>query len=276
MKWIWVLWLVILTSCGSSLVAEDEASDLLAGPHQVDYHLSWDTDGVKLSGDGLALTNNLGYDIQLQSGYLVFYSTQLVPCADDEEAELAQTLNHGIDWARWWGRLIGVRTAHAGHGDEELDPSVMAQSYIENLAAPEPMELGSRTIEGSRYCQVHYLVARGGAETIGLPQDQDMVGASLFMQGTWTLDGVQSQPFTVLSSVAYGTMTHLYPASYYGVPNKEFELNASEAGARVEIERSLYGLFEDLDFETMTDTQLERRVLQNVIEHSRIHVETIP
>ena len=84
MKWIWIAWLAILTGCGSSLVGEDEAADLLAGPHQVDYHVSWDTDGVKLSGDGLELTNNLGYDIQLHSGYLVFYSTQRVPCADDE------------------------------------------------------------------------------------------------------------------------------------------------------------------------------------------------
>jgi hypothetical protein len=56
----------------------------------------------------------------------------------------------------------------------------------------------------------------------------------------------------------------------------EIELDASLAGARVEIERDLYGLFEDLNFETMTDTQMERRVLQNVIEYSRIHVETIP
>ena len=276
MKWLGIAWLMIFTGCGASVVEEAEQLDLFAGPHEVEYHLSWDTEGVKLSGDGPELTNNLGYDIQLRSGYLVFYSTQLVPCADDEEAELAQTEHRGIDWGRWWGRLIGIRTAHAGHGDEDLDPSVMAQSYIENLGAPESMTLGSRTIEGTRYCQVHYLVARGGAETIGLPEDQDMVGASLFMEGTWTLDGMQPQPFTILSSAAYGTMTQLYSASDYGVPDKEFELNASEAGARVEIERSLYGLFEDLDFETMTDTQLGRQVLQNAIEYSRIHVEAIP
>ena len=35
-------------------------------------------------------------------------------------------------------------------------------------------------------------------------------------------------------------------------------------------------LFEDLNFADMTDTQMERRVLQNVIEYSRIHVEPIP
>ena len=56
----------------------------------------------------------------------------------------------------------------------------------------------------------------------------------------------------------------------------DFELNASVTGARVDIQRNLHGLFEDLNFETMNDTQMERRVLQNVIEYTRIHVEKTP
>lgn len=276
MKWVWIASLAMLVSCGQSIVEQEVDTETSPGPHQVDYLVSWDTSGVTLSDDGFELTNNLGYDIELTGGYLVFYSTQLVPCEDDESSELALVQSSGIDWGKWWGRLVGIRTAHAGHGDEDLDPSVMDQSYIENLVAPETMELGSRTIEGTHYCQIHYLVARGGAETIGLPEDQDMVGASLYMQGTWSLNGADPQPFMILSSVAYGTMVNLYPTSYYGVAEKQFELDASLSGARVEVERNLLGFFDDLDFETMTDTQLERRVLQNVIETSRIHVEAIP
>ena len=275
--WRWVLAiLLVLAGCGQGVSEQVMEQDFSSGPHQVDYHLSWDTSGVTLTDNGLELRNNLGYEIKLRAGYLVFYSTQLVPCGDDESTELTQAATKGIDWGKWFGRVIGIRTAHAGHGDEDMDPSVMAQSYVENLTAPEAMELGSRTIEGTRYCQIHYLVARGGSGTVGLPEDQDMVGASLYMEGTWSLEGATPQPFTILSSVAYGTLTNLYPESYYGVSDKEFELDANLVGARVNIERDLLGLFEDLNFETMTATQKERRVLQNVIEYSRIHVETIP
>ena len=274
-RWNLVAFL-FLGGCGQTVSEEVLVTEVTPGPHQVDYHVSWDTSGVTLNDGGLELRNNLDYEIELSAGYLVFYSTQLVPCEDDESSELARGQTNGIDWGKWWDRVIGIRTAHAGHGDEDMDPSVMAQSYVENLIAPESMQLGSRIIEGTRYCQIHYLVARGGSGSIGLPEDQDMVGASLYMTGTWSLAGEAPQPFTILSSVAYGTLANLYPESYYGVSEMEFELDASLAGARVEIERDLYGLFEDLNFETMTDTQMERRVLQNVIEYSRIHVETIP
>ena len=273
----WVLAaLLFLVGCGQAVSEEVMDQGLTPGPHQVDYYVSWDTSGVTLKDDGLELRNNLGYQVELRAGYLVFYSTQLVPCEDEESSELTRAQTKSIDWAKWLGRVIGIRTAHAGHGDEDMDPSVMAQSYVENLIAPEAMELGTRTIADTRYCQIHYLVARGGSGTIGLPEDQDMVGASLYMEGTWSLEGGAPQPFTILSSVAYGTLTNLYPESYYGISDKEFELDANLVGARVEIERQLSGLFEDLNFETMTATQLERRVLQNVIEYSRIHVETIP
>ena len=274
-RWFFMA-LLFLGGCGQTVPEEVMATEDSPGPHQVDYHVSWDTSGVTLKDGGLELRNNLGYEIELSAGYLVFYSTQLVPCENEESTELTRAQAKGIDWGKWWSRLIGVRTAHAGHGDEDMDPSVMAQSYVENLIAPESMQLGSRTIEGTRYCQIHYLVARGGSGSIGLPEDQDMVGASLYMEGTWSLAGEAPQPFTILSSVADGTLANLYPEPYYGVSEMEFELDASLAGARVEIERDLHGLFEDLNFETMTDTQMERRVLQNVIEYSRIHVETIP
>jgi len=245
-------------------------------PHQVDYHLSWNTDGVTVSETGLELSNNLGYDIEVSTGYLVFYSTQLVPCEDDTSGELTRAKDSGIDWGKWWGRLIGIRTAHAGHGEENLDASVVAQSAIEDLTNPVTMEVGSRTIEGTRYCQIHYLVARGGTGTTGLPEELDMVGASLYLAGSWSLEGGVPQDFMILSSVAYGTLSNLYPDSFYGVADKEFEVDASQNGARVEIHRNLLGLFENVNFQEMSDTQLERRILQNVIEHTEFQVELQP
>ena len=195
--------------CGPTESEQTVETQVAAGPHEVEYHVSWDTSDVTFTDVGLELRNNLGYDIELRSGYLVFYSTQLVPCEDEESSELTQAPSDSIPWGRWFSRILGIRTAHAGHGDEDLDPSVMAQSYVENLIVPENMELGRRTIEGTRYCQIHYLVARGGTGTVGLPEDQDMVGASLYLEGTWSFGDGEGQPFRVLSSVAYGTLANL-------------------------------------------------------------------
>ncbi|MBT6175930.1 MAG: hypothetical protein HOI23_01695, partial [Deltaproteobacteria bacterium] len=125
MRWPIVAALLLLSSCGEPLSEAETQSEFTPGPHQVDYHVSWDTEGVLFSESGFELTNNLGYDIEVTAGYLVFYSTQLVPCEDEESSELTS-----IDWGKWWGRLIGVRTAHAGHGEEDLDASVVAQSYV--------------------------------------------------------------------------------------------------------------------------------------------------
>jgi len=275
--------LVLLWGCGQELSEPEPVQEVATQgeassgePHQVDYHLSWNTDGVTVSETGLELSNNLGYDIEVSTGYLVFYSTQLVPCEDDTSGELTRAKDSGIDWGKWWGRLIGIRTAHAGHGEENLDASVVAQSAIEDLTNPVTMEVGSRAIEGTRYCQIHYLVARGGTGTTGLPEELDMVGASLYLAGSWSLEGGEPQDFMILSSVAYGTLSNLYPDSFYGVADKEFEVDASQNGARVEIHRNLLGLFENVNFQEMSDTQLERRILQNVIEHTEFQVELQP
>jgi hypothetical protein len=276
MRWPLVAAMFLLSSCGEPLSEQETESEFTPGPHQVDYHVSWDTEGVLLSDEGLELTNNLGYEIEVSAGYLVFYSTQLVPCEEDETGELARTQKKGIDWGKWWGRLIGIRSAHAGHGEEDLDASVVAQSYIEDLTQPVTQSVGSRTIEATRYCQIHYLVARGATGTLHLPPEQDMVGSSLYVQGTWRVDGSEPQDFTILSSVAYGTLSNLYPSAFYGAPDKELELDASQTGARVEIRRNLLGLFADVDFQTMSDTQLERRILQNVIEYTEFQVDLVP
>lgn len=277
------LCLVLLWGCGQELSEQElvqeaatEGSALPDGPHQVDYILSWNTDGVTVAETGLELRNNLGYDIEVSGGYLVFYSTQLVPCEGDPSAELSRAKDSGINWGKWWRRLVGIRTAHAGHGEEDLDASVVAQSAIEDLTNPVMMEVGSRTIEGTRYCQIHYLVARGGTGTTGLPEEQDMVGASLYLVGSWSMEGGEPQDFMILSSVAYGTLSNLYPNSFYGVVDQEFEVDANQNGARVEIRRNLLGLFENVNFQDMSDTQLERRILQNVIEHTEFQVELLP
>ncbi|MBT6492659.1 MAG: hypothetical protein HOK97_23005 [Deltaproteobacteria bacterium] len=265
MRWPIVAAMLLLSSCGES------QSEFTPGPHQVDYHVSWDTEGVLFSESGFELTNNLGYDIEVTAGYLVFYSTQLVPCEDEESSELTS-----IDWGKWWGRLIGVRTAHAGHGEEDLDASVVAQSYVEDLTEPVSQQIGSRTIEGIRYCQIHYLVARGGTGTLQLPQEQDMVGTSLYLQGTWEVEGGETQAFTISSSVAYGTLSNLYPSAFYGAADQELQVDASQTGARIEIKRNLLGLFADTDFKAMSDAQLERRILQNVIEYTEFQVDLVP
>ena len=61
MRWPLVGIMLLLSSCGEPLSEQEPELEFTPGPHQVDYHVSWDTEGVLFSDNGFELTNNLGY-----------------------------------------------------------------------------------------------------------------------------------------------------------------------------------------------------------------------
>ena len=72
--------------------------------HDISYALTWNTAGVELGDTGFSLTNNLGIQVQIDTAYLVLYSTQMVACEREESV-----LGHLFRW-------FTPRLAHAGHG----------------------------------------------------------------------------------------------------------------------------------------------------------------
>lgn len=213
---------------------------------EIRYHLDWDWGDAEPTDKGWRVTTDRGYDVQVTEGFLITYSVQLAPCADDD-------LGYTIDPRR----LFGVGHAWAGHGGPE-DPSAWLMGIAENLAAPEHVSLAPISLSSGIYCRAHYLVSRADTKTRGLPEDFNMVGTSLYLQGTAALDGGEPQPFSIWSTLPVGELVA------WSEPVSPVDL--SDGTIDVTFTRDLGRLFDGVAFQTMSDESIEKTVLLGLIE----------
>lgn len=209
---------------------------LWRNPHpegQFSYRLVWDWGEAEALEQGWRVQNDLGYEIVVQSGYLVSYSAELVACTH---------------WHFWWETALAPMIAYAGHGETESE-SRISSPIIEALDNPENSEWAVVTVHEPSYCQAHYLVARGDSSTA------DMYGISLWIEGTYTFDGyaergAEAVPFSLQTSLANGRM---------------FEIQLGNEGI-VTISRRLDTLFTGVDFATMSEEEMGRAALWSLMD----------
>ncbi len=80
--------------------------------------------------------------------------------------------------------------------------------------------------------------------------------------------------FTVDTSTAYGALQELYPVGSFGVEDASYELDMNQSGAEVVIERFLGTIFDDVEWNEMNDTAVQRKVLANIID--QLHITVTP
>ncbi|MDP6942894.1 MAG: hypothetical protein QF464_01995 [Myxococcota bacterium] len=228
----------------------DEASNAQSET-QIRYHLTWDWGEAAATEGGWAVVNDRGYTVEVTDGYLVTHSVQMAPCTD---ADL------GVDTTL--SRLFGAGRAWAGHGGVD-DPSAWLTGMAESLAHPEPTALGPIAVNSGLYCRSHYLVARAEPGMLGLPESMDLVGVSLYIEGTAALD--EPLPFAVLSTLPTGSlMGWTDPVSPIALTGGDID---------VTITRDLGRLFDGVDFATMSDDAIQKTVLLGLAERVRVRVE---
>ena len=255
-----MLRLFCLLSAGLLWACSGEEADT-AG-HDINYALTWNTDNVTFEDAGFSLTSNLDVKIEIRAAYVVLYSTQLVACESDPNSIVSKI----YDW-------FMPSLAYAGHGGEIRDPSAMLIPAVENLIQAKRIELGSQTVSDRVYCQIHYLVGRAEDNAQFLPEEHELVGTSLYLEGSWSQGpSGESTDFTIDTSTAYGALKSLYPAGSFGEESSAYELDMNQFGASVVIERSLAGMFDDIDWLEMNGTAVERKVLSNIIDQVNITV----
>ena len=230
---------------------------VLTGPQdvvgqEIRYHLDWGWGDAETTDEGWRVTTDRGYDVEVTEGFLITYSVQLAPCADDE-------LGYSIDPRR----LFGVGQAWAGHGGPE-DPSAWLMGIAEDLAKPQQVSLQPVPLNTGVYCRAHYLVARAETKTRGLPNDFNMVGTSLYVAGTAALDDGPAQPFSIWSTLPVGELIT------WGDPISPVDL--SDGGIDVTITRDLGRLFDGIAFETMSAESIEKTMLLGLASRLRVDV----
>ena len=221
------------------------------------YTLTWTWGDAVGTETGWQVTNDLGYTINVEKGYLVSHSVQLIACEDDAE-------NAGL-----LDDIFGANTAEAGHGGDENDPSALLIPQIENLAQVTTIDFGAVNVPFQRYCTAHYLVARSDGLTTNMPDDIDMYGKSLYLEGTYqAADSDAVVAFSLQTSLANGKIVDIRPS----IDSEPVRLEVSDEGIHINIQRQLDTLFDGVDFLTMDSDEQARTVLWSLIRDTQVLV----
>ena len=214
----------------------------------VTYQLTWRNDMVWSSG----VTNDLGYTIWLDEGYLTNATVELIPCLRDA----------GEDATTWF-----PQTAEAGHGTDEADDSRLLIVYVDSLTDLTPTEVGTRSVSDEIYCQAHVLFSPSLIESTGA--DIDMTSRTIVLNGRYQSPTSNEQvPFAIETDIAWGALVDLQTAAG-GVAT----LQTGFAPATIVIQRDVTDMFTGLDFVAMTGQEQEMAILRTIANSVQVTVE---
>ncbi len=208
-----------------------------------------------------SVTNDLGYRVRVARGWITSYSMELVECPKESRED-------DVTPFALVAALLGGRAAWAGHLSGTPNPAAIRPLQVESLTDLANRDVGAVTLAPQPYCQLHYLVARAGKDSPGLPADLDMVDASLHLEGTYQArDADRATPFTVHTDVAYGQLfDHVVPAG------SVLHVDTGREAVRVEVRRRRSHMFDHVDFARMADRQLALRILTSLVDDAAVAV----
>lgn len=250
---LWTLCATLL-SCGSPNGEEFSLSETT-----ITYRLDWDTTGTSQNDTGAWIwESDLGFSIELTSGYLVTYSLQLVECRTNGLAT----------WIKWFGELLGPRSAFAGHSHTQQNPAAMTTAHVESLLTPHAQHAGTVVAPAASYCQSHYLIAGAPPGATGLPDDVNMLGTSVYLKGSYQAPGSPEwAPFKIHTALPNGLLAPLSPTG----ESLAAPMQTPITSVTLTTERSLRTLLNGVDFTTMNDDAIQRQVLTAIIAGTRTH-----
>jgi hypothetical protein len=244
--------------------ARGAAADV-APTHTVTYALAWAPDDVVPAADGVGfmVTNDLGYTVHVERGWLTSYGVELVECP---RASAPSPVARG--GALLWSLVEG--TAFAGHATDTPNPAAIRPMQVESLTAAHAIDVATLELAPQEYCKLHYLLARAGADARGLPSETDLVGTSLDVEGTYRAPGATSDvPFTLRTASAYGAL--LEQAADDARP---LRVDTAHAATRVTVRRHRAHLFDGVDFARMPERAAALQVLRATAEHADVEITT--
>ena len=217
---------------------------------QITYRLDWRWGQALPAEQGWMVTNDLGYQVHLKQGYLVTYSTELIECPSNA----AQT--------SWHLDQIGPQPAYAGHGADPSEARITA-SVVEDLAHPLASTIETVAVTASSYCQGHYVIGPAGVETTrNLPQQIDLIGTSLFIQGDYQdPETAAITPFTIQTKLPGGVIADLTSVEAI---NEPVQVLTGSVPIEVTLRRDLGSLFDGVDFGQMSEQEQARGVLRSL------------
>ena len=263
-----MLLIMLMLIAGPMCSAVPELTSAVTPPEPglVRYELSWRLGERATRSDSgtLRFQTDLGYTVELLSGYLISSSIQQVECP----AETAATR------APFWMALLGGCVARAGHG-AELNPVAVEGEVVEDLLALEERVVGTRELTGQRYCSAHYLSAalRPWSDIAG--DNLDRIETTLSLTFRWSVNGGEATEVTAVTQQAYGLLGDLYDtAEAWDRKAGATEFSSAGRGATVVVERDISPLFDGIHFQALEPDKLAFVALGNVVKNARLLTTT--
>lgn len=189
--------------------------------------------------DSSILTNDLGYTITLEEGYVANATIELIPC----ESKLA------------W---LAPAVAYAGHGTDEVDASRVVVSLVESLTKPQQVTYTAVQSSTTTYCQAYYLVAPQLNQSQQIDNGVDMSQRSLYVRGTYTAAGSTTPiPFEIETYLPWGTFGTL---QYYDP--------SLATNGHIIVQRQFNTLFDGVDFEQQSAADQATIILRGLLENT--------
>lgn len=197
-------------------------------------------------------TNNLGYQITLNTAYLTVADAQLQVC----------------DQASQWWHLVGVMpVAHA----QSTDSISNNRMFVENMlrADFETIEVASLKASDAAYCHLGLTLAPAAAQSQALPKKIDMVGKTLYLKGKYlSASGGEAMTFefSVTDQIAINV-------SFQDHDSQDSALNfsAEDASKEIVVGIAYDGWLDDVDFENMDHSQQIQKIMGNVVKSVHHH-----
>jgi hypothetical protein len=139
----------------------------------------------------------------------------------------------------------------------------------ESLSAPGPVAVET-TFEAATYCGLHWLVARGEAETTA-PDGRSAFGYSMKVSGTWAKDGEEGS-FEITTDWANAedwAWADVAVTLEDGADPESWALD-------ITVRRDLVGLFSGLDLATASEGEITWGLLGNLFDRAAVNVAFRP
>ena len=227
----------------------------------ITYELDWDWGDAVLTSGGWFVTNDRGYQIHVQSGYLVNRSLELIECTGSDAT--------GESIADRLRQTLAAQPAYAGHNGAH-DTSRITAPWVESLTEPVTQTVETVLVTAPNYCQLHYLVAPGIETAQHLPHEVEMLGMTLWLEGDYLAPGTStSVPFTIQTNLAWGEVAELMTLSSEPLNT----LQRDNVALQITVRRDLETLFDGVDFETMPDIEQAKTVLRSLIQNTDVIIQ---
>lgn len=241
---------------------DDDQSEFGPSTGVISVELDW---SAATGPDAFAtqFENDMGYEIELSRLMINTYSVELIPCDEDLFRRLQQPRQRPQQSS---GGLIG--TAWAGHGDPTRPTRTGVIRPEWPLSQDNPVFMDTLDPPDYAYCRAHYLIGRVPNDDATQGTYPDLVGLSLVVEGSVAAPGeTGSEPFSIQTSAAHGTLAE------FKVQSLEDGIRIT-AGDRIVVKRRLDALFDGVDFSTMSEQELARTVLRNVVQSVTLDVHS--